>query len=247
MRVPLLFVLLALVAVPSSAAGNSVAFDDPAGDVSGIPDITHVAASSSDSGLLTFRTTFAAPPVFGNGVGFSLLVDADAYAATGHSDGVDYWFIFRTATGKFEPGVWDGTEFAPYASKARASIVGSAVTITVPASEIGAMRAIRFFVASYDATQVDDAPDQQGRSEVFVTFRLKIRRPLHVRFVPSVPRAGSTFRAVGAGIRCHASLAGRSFGASCRWRLPRSSKGKRLVVAVADDGGRSKRYVFKVR
>src|SRR4051812_24356173 len=121
-RTILVVTAAALVAVPGSRAGNTTGLDDPAGDVAGVPDIVHVSAVSADSGLLTFRTTFAGPPVFGNGVGFSLLIDADADPATGHSDGVDYWFIYRTATGTFEPGAWDGSEFVPYRSKARASI-----------------------------------------------------------------------------------------------------------------------------
>ncbi len=228
-------------------AGNSSGFDDPVGDVSGIPDIQHVAASSTDAGRLTFRITFAAPPAFGNGIGFSLLVDADANPATGHSDGVDYWFIYRTATGAFEPGVWDGQEFVPYPSHATGSIEGNTVTISVTAKEIGATRAIRYLVASYGQTQVDSAPDTDGSSEVFVTFPLKIRPPVSVRFVPRIPRAAKPFRAVGPGISCRATLAGRPLRGGCRWRLPTTARGKRLAVKVTNRAGRTRRFIFRVR
>ena len=226
--------------------GNSTGFDDPVGDVTGIPDIQHVSAASTDAGRLTFRVTFAAPPVFGNGVGFALLIDADANPATGHSDGVDYWFLFKTADGAFEPGVWDGQQFVPYPSRATGSIQGSTATISLPAKEIGPTKAIRYLVASYGQGQEDHAPDAAGGAEVFVTFPLKIRPPVSIRFVPRVPKAGQPFRAVGPGIACRAALASHPFGRGCRWRLPRAAKGKRLTVKVTR-AGRSRSFVFRVR
>lgn len=244
---PLLLALAVLVFVPSAAAGNSTSIDDPAGDVSGIPDIVRVAAASTDAGKLTFRITFASAPVFGGGVGFSLLVDADGNPDTGHSDGVDYWFIFRSDDGAFEPGRWDGQQFVPYASHATAKVVGSIVTISLPASEIGTKKTIRFLVESYGNGQEDRAPDSTGANEVFVTFAPKIRPPVSVRFVPTRPRAGKAFRAVGKGIRCRATLAGHALRRGCRWSLPAGSRGTRLVVTVSNASGRSKRFAFKVR
>jgi hypothetical protein len=239
--------IAALSLVSTAAAGNSAGFDDPAGDVVGTPDIVHAAATSTDSGRLTFRTTFAAPPSFGNGFGFALLVDADADPSTGHSDGVDYWFIFRTADGGFEPGVWDGQQFVPYASRATGSISGDTVTITVPAGEIAAGKTIRYLLASYKGTEEDLAPDSSGGAEVFATFALKLRPPVSVRFVPRAPRAGASFRAVGTGLRCRAALAGRALRRGCRWSLPVSAHRKRLVVTVTNRAGRSRRFVFRVR
>jgi hypothetical protein len=245
----LLFVvaLAVLALVPAAAAGNSSGIDDPAGDVTGIPDITRVSASSTDAGRLTFRVTFAAAPSFGAGVGFSLLVDADANEATGHSDGVDYWFIYRTADGSFEPGRWDGQQFAPYTSRATAAIAGNAVTISLLAAEIGAKKAIRYIVATYGKGQEDRAPDSTGANEAFVTFAPKIRPPVSVRFVPATPKAGKVFRAVGKKISCRAALAGRKLRRGCRWSLPRVARDKRLVVTVSNSAGRSRKFVFKVR
>jgi len=243
----LVVVLSVLALVPTAAAGNTAGFDDPAGDVTGIPDITHVLATSTDSGRLTFRITFAAPPSFGGGVGFSLLVDADANPNTGHSDGVDYWFIFRTADGAFEPGAWDGQQFLPYPSRATGVIGGATVTISLPAAEIGAKKAIRYIVASYGGSEEDRAPDLTGANEVFVNFALKIRPPVSVRFVPANPKAGKVFRAVGKNISCRATLAGRKLRRGCRWPLPKAAHGKRLVVTVSNSAGRSRKFVFKVR
>lgn len=244
---PLLLVLALLVFVPAAAAGNSSAIDDPAGDVSGIPDIIRVAASSTDGGRLTFRITFVQAPLFGSGVGFSLLVDADANPSTGHSDGVDYWFIYRTADGAFEPGRWDGQQFLPYPSRATGSIGGKTVTISLPAAEIGATKAIRYAVASYGGNQEDRAPDSTVAPGIFVTFALKIRPPVTVHFVPAAPHAGKSFRAVGKGIGCRATLANRALRRGCRWTLPRNARGKRLAVTVFNKAGRSRRFVFKVR
>lgn len=243
----LLALLAATTVVRGSNAGNSIGFDDPVGDVTGIADIQHVSAASTDAGRLTFRIMFAAPPVFGNGIGFSLLVDADANPATGHSDGVDYWFLFRSVDGSFAPGVWDGQQFVPYASHATGSIEGNTATISFTAREIGATRAIRYLVASYGQSQEDLAPDPDGSGEVFITFPLKLRPPVAVRFVPAVPRAGKPFQAVGPGISCRATLAGRALSRGCRWRLPATARGKRLAVKVSNRAGRTRRFVFRVR
>jgi hypothetical protein len=244
---PLLLALAVLTFVSSAAAGNSTSIDDPVGDVNGIPDITRAAVRSTDAGKLIFRITFASAPLFGGGVGFSLLVDADGNPSTGHNDGVDYWFIFRTEDGAFEPGRWDGQQFVPYPSRAAGTITGSTATISLPASEIGAKKTIRFLVESYGNGQEDRAPDSTGANEVFVSFALKIRPPVSVHFVPTTPHAGKAFRAVGKGIRCRATLAGHRLRRGCRWSLPAGSRGKRLVVTVSNASGRSKRFVFKVR
>src|SRR4051812_47329353 len=243
---------LALLAfVPVSGAGNSAGFDDPTGDVSGAPDIVRVSAASAasaDTGRLTFRITFAAAPSFGNGAGMGLVIDSDADPSTGHSDGVDYWFIFRTEDGKFEPGAWDGQQFVPYVSRATGSVAGTTVTITVPAGEIGATKSIRYMVASYVGTSEDVAPDAPpGARGPFATFALELRPPVSVRFVPAVPRAGAAFRAAGAGLRCRATLAGRALGRGCRWSVPGGGKGKRLAITVTNRAGRSRRFVFRVR
>jgi hypothetical protein len=236
--------LALLVLVPTAAAGNSSSISDPVGDVSRIPDITRVAASSTDAGRLTFRITFATAPSFGGGVGLSLLVDADANPATGHSDGVDYWFVFRTTDGAFEPGRWDGQQFVPYGSRATGAVVGNTVTISMPAAEIGAKKAIRYVAESYGNGEIDRAPDA---SDAFVGFALKVRPPVSVHFVPRAPHAGRVFRAVGKRISCRATLARRRLRRGCRWSLPSGSRGKRLIVTVSNQSGRSKRFTFKVR
>ena len=86
-----LLALATLALTQSAGAGNTATLTDPAGDVTGIPDIVSVTATSKDPSTVTVRVGFAGPAVFGNGVGFALLLDSDDSRATGHGgDGVDY-------------------------------------------------------------------------------------------------------------------------------------------------------------
>lgn len=237
-----LLALLTLVLAHAAGAGNTATFTDPAGDVTGIPDIVSLTATSKDPSTVTVRVGFAGPAVFGNGVGFALLLDSDDSRTTGHGgDGVDYWFVLSREDASFRAERWDGSAFVPYGSTATAAVSGSSVSVRFDVRQLSRKgRVFRLDAGTYDETQQDEAP---GRPEYF-RFETRLH-PVAVRFSPARPMSGKRFAVVQPGsARCVATIAKkalRSIG-RCAWRIPARAAGKRLKVVVG-----SRTYVFVVR
>lgn len=237
-----LLALLTLVLAHSAGAGNTTTFTDPAGDVTGIPDIVSVTATSKDPSTVTVRVGFAEPADFGNGVGFALLLDSDDSRATGHAgDGVDYWFVLSRDNGSFRAERWDGSAFVPYGSTATGVVSGSSLSVRFDVRQLSRKGSVfRLEAGTYDETRQDEAP---GLPEYF-RFETRLH-PVAVRFSPARPVAGKRFAVVQPGSgRCKATIARkalRSIG-RCAWRIPTRAAGKRLKVVVG-----SRAYVFVVR
>ncbi len=237
-----LLALLTLVLAQSAGAGNTATFTDPAGDVTGIPDIVSVTATSKDPSTVTVRVGFAGPAVFGSGVGFSLLLDSDDSRTTGHGgDGVDYWFVLSRDTGSFRAERWDGSAFVPYGSTATGVVSGSSLSVRFDVRQLSRKGPVfRLDAGTYDETQQDEAP---GFPEYF-RFETRLH-PLVVRFSPARPVTGKRFAVVQPGsARCKATIAKkalRSIG-RCAWRIPARAAGKRLKVVVG-----LRTYVFVMR
>jgi hypothetical protein len=233
--------VLALALIPGASAGNTATFSDPVGDVAVVPDIVSLTATSTDPSSVTVRVDFAGAASFGNGVGFSLLLDADDSRATGHGgDGVDYWFVLSRADGSFRAERWDGAVFSPYGSTATGVLSGSALTIRFDVRELTLKGPVfRLDAGTYDDTHQDEAP---GLPEY---FRFETRFTKRARFSPAKPVAGKRFAVVQPGsARCRASISGRTLRPlrRCAWRIPKTAAGKRLAVLVG-----TTRYVFVVR
>jgi hypothetical protein len=232
------------VLASTAGAGNTTTYTDPAGDVTDVPDIVSLKATSIDPSTVTVRVGFAGRAQFGSGVGFSLLLDADDSRATGHSgDGVDYWFVLSRPDGSFRSERWDGTFFSPYGSTATGVVSGSAVTIRFDVKELTlAGPVFRLSASTYDDAHQDLAP------EGLDYFRFETRlRPVAppVRFSPARPVAGKRFGVVRPGsASCRATIKGKALRPvrRCAWLVPKRAAGKRLAVVV-----RSKRYAFVVR
>jgi hypothetical protein len=237
----LLLAPLALVLSSSAGAGNTATFTDPSGDVTVVPDIVSIRASSADPSAVTVRVEFAGPAAFGGGVGFALVLDADDSRATGHSgDGVDYWFVLGRDDGSFRSERWDGTFFSPYGSTATGEASGNAVTIRFDVRELMVAGPVfRLSASTYDDTHQDEAP---GLPEY---FRFETRFAPPVRFSPARPVAGKRFGVVRPGsATCKASIRGKALRPlrRCTWLIPKRAAGKRLAVVV-----RGRKHVFVVR
>ena len=220
-----LLALLTLVLAQSAGAGSTATFMDPAGDVTGIPDIVSVTATSKDPSTVTVRVGFAAPAVFGHGVGFSLLLDSDDSRTTGHGgDGVDYWFVLSRDNGSFRSERWDGSAFVPYGTTATGVVSGSSVTVRFDVRQLSRKGPVfRLDAGTYDETQQDEAP---GLPEYY-RFETRLHS-VAVRFSPARPLAGKRFAVVHPGLR---PLCGDD-------REEGSSPGR--AVCVADTGARGR-------
>lgn len=237
-----LLTLLVLVLAQSAGAGNTATFTDPAGDVTGIPDIVSVTATSKDPSTVTVRVGFAGPALFGNGVGFAIVLDSDDSRTTGHGgDGVDYWFVLSRETGSFRAERWDGSAFVQYGSTATGVVSGSSVSVRFDVRQLSRRGPVfRLNAETYDETEQDEAP---GRPEYF-RFETRLH-PVVVRFSPARPVTGKRFAVVQPrSARCVATIAKKALRSTgrCAWRIPARAAGRRLKVVVG-----SRTYVFVVR
>ena len=156
--------------VVASAGLSDAGFTDPTGDATGgVPDITQIAVSNDAAGVVTLRTTTAAPLVDGSVLG--IILDTDSNPATG-SGGAEY-LIFATRSGLTRMRKWNGTNFETIAPPSlAATISGNVIEIKIGRQDIGVVDqfGVAAFTIMFDAAGTvvgdDDAPD--GGSYVYV-------------------------------------------------------------------------------
>ena len=180
-RVGVLIVLAALlVGVPAALGGsgrsasNSQQFADSVGENANAPDITSVAVSNDDAGMITFQVNISNRPQLTQDMFILILLDTDKNPATGSADfgGADYIV-------ELDPGVvtlfqWNGTDFVPAASQSSLTFAyaTTGATIHVSTADLGKTKAINLGVlaasglvvdaagnANFDNIQTDSAPD----------------------------------------------------------------------------------------
>jgi hypothetical protein len=222
MRLISLVVAAALLSAPG-------AWTDPTGDAQGGPDVTQVAASVA-GGTVTFTVHTSNAASWDGAVAFILI---DSVAGAGDGNGADDELTLHSLHDKVTHERWNGNTWELVSpSNASFSLVGPTLTMRVPLSELGDPSQLGFVVETRGPTGGDNAPDS-GQ------WRLSTAAP--PRFAPPLPVHGRVFAVVG-GVSCKAKLRGRTLPGSCRWKIPASARGARLVVLVA---GRT--YSFRVR
>jgi hypothetical protein len=261
---------LALVALLTAAltaavahGGGTTTFDDAGGDSGAAPDVTRVDLSMS-SARLRFDVTTSPATGWGGG-GAYLMVDSDANYATGHDDGVDFLFTLHRDH-SFDAGRWNGRDnFDPYGSRAKATVAGDTLALTIPLAELGAPARLAFAVLTFAAGDAsDEAPDGSFAPGTpprwsYSPAGAATVESISARFTPSVPVHGKPFALArvtarlssGAtrthrGAACSARPRALAVGTGCRFRVPAAARGKRLAVTVRA-GGVSRLYGFRVR
>ena len=176
----LLLLALLLVAAPAAlggstrAASNSANFPDSVGEDPQAPDITSVAVSNDDAGLITFQVNISNRPALTDDMDVDIFLDTDRSPATGdpQSLGADYAIqLVPGAVGLFK---WNGTGFffAPSQTSLTYAYATTGATIRVSAADLGKTKAINFGViadsgithdangnSNFAAAKSDLAPD----------------------------------------------------------------------------------------
>jgi hypothetical protein len=258
----LLVAVAAITLVGSASAGQS--FVDPRGEVPGSADIGSVTVTNDlSAGTITFQVGTNWPDWDSNTF-FAILVDSDQNPATG-TGGFDY-----VLTGNRQGGTVVNTA-QPLVVPAQSSLENGVWTLTARTADIGNPQAISFFVL----TQVgpdqrnpyeDRAPDTGTWDYSLVPPPPPTVKTAAARWTGN-PVHGKAFRisgvtvslsdgtvAQGSGTVCAATLAGKRLPGSgpggCTFRLPKTSKGRRLVVKVTSSYGDTQllgTYAFRVR
>jgi hypothetical protein len=234
----------ALVVSVAALAAGSQTFVDPTGDAGAAPDITTVAVSNDDNGVLTFAVTLANPALLMGENVIAIALNTDKNLSTGSpGDGSEYAIVFGPAGHLLVR--WNGTMFAPVQTTTLTRV--GATTVAINRSELGATSLFDFYLIAGTATAQDEAPN----GTAFWTYQLQLKPVLDsisARFQPGAPRAGQLFtvtrvtlRLEGgqdvtpSAIRCRARLGTSTLApaGNCRWRIPKKkSKGKRLSVTI---------------
>ena len=206
-----LVILLLLAGAPAGTAAAAT-FHDPRGDAGGAPDITTVTALVTRSALRVSIETAAAPAWRGAVARLLIDVDGDARRDITYRVGVDHRRVTREAEGDEHP------------TTASAELTGSRLTFTVPLAELGGVARIGFSVE----TQHGDAEDRAPNA---ITPWPLVLRSTTVRFSPARPAHGRLFTVTG-GTDCVARVGGVRLQGACGWLVPRTAKGKVLVVTI---------------
>jgi hypothetical protein len=151
----------ALVFAGAAFAANSGSFGDVSGDSGTAPDVTGVAISNDDAGLVTVKVTLAnrnaIAPTDGVGVG----IDADQNPDTGTVFyGTEYELDLEGGVPRFYRAAANGFyEEAPVPASFSASFSGNVVTVSFKPSELGATTGFNVYAIGFDNSTLDSAPD----------------------------------------------------------------------------------------
>lgn len=227
------------LALPATAASP---FVDPTGDTPGA-DVTTVTVGN-DRDNLTVEVRFANRPELAAGDTVLVDLDADNSRASGE-EGIDFYAAFggEAELSFFE---WKDGAFAESTS-AKVAFGNGTATLVVPLSFVKSTVAVSVLAVSGQdpgVSPTDRAPDSGA-------WTYAVARPAFqkaaVRFSPAKPRAGKsfavgsvslTFTVVGTitadDLTCDATLARKALSETdtCRWKLPKNAKGKRLTVTI---------------
>ena len=242
-RILLLSALLGLLLFGVEGAGAATTLTDPQGDaVGGAADITQVVVSNDFDGKITFTLTIPDRTTFTSDDFLIIVLNTDKDTTTGIS-GSDYAIVLDSTGGALLRA--SGTAFAA-APQTTLTLADNGKTIAINRSDLGETVGFTYFVTSGLAsnnTAADDAPDSG-----VATYDLELKPvlgTLAARFSPAKPKAGRVFRLSGTTLRlddrtavkaesitCVAKLNGKRLAGRCAWRIPRTGKGKRLVVTL---------------
>lgn len=265
-----MFVLIALalgalvLSLPAGAA-NSQIFTDPNGDGGAGPDLVSLIVSNDDLGTITFAFAYSNRPNLTGDDVVEILLDTDRRADTGER-GADYNIRYRRERQKVELGRWDGGAFdfnVPQTTLRTAD----GKTISVNRTELSDTLGFDFRVVatSFSLNARETAPEGGGVWSYNVVLKATIKSIL-TSFAPAAPQAGKYFAVRRTMVRlstdetvqpvsfaCAAKLAGKTLKQSgrCRWLIPKTAKGKQLLVTLTAVYGEERAvfnpYRFRVR
>ena len=247
--------LARLVAGAARAAGTPYVYTDKAGDSASAPDIQKVVLTDNGNGTVGVEIDLAAVlPDDGDSM-VVLGIDADKNRQTGDGLGLDYG-VAADATGvwmmKYDGGDWTPFNHAPSSP----TIVGGRLGYTLTLSDFG-VTSFNFMVLSYHGEDSDAAPEYNAFTYPDVAAKPAIDG-IVLSAVALFPKAGSTFSfatpqvklttgdiVAADSVTCTLSYKAQAITPvrQCAWKIPKTDKGKHLVLKVTAVYGASTKSV----
>jgi len=155
-RLGVLLVLAALVVgVPAAlggsthAAANSQTFADSVGEDASAPDITNIAVSNDDAGLITFQVNIPNRPALTPDMFVVIFLDTDQKPTTGAADFLGAEYAIDLESGSVNLFQWNGSDFVLAPSQTSLTFAySSGATIRVSAADLGKTKGINFWAVA---------------------------------------------------------------------------------------------------
>jgi hypothetical protein len=149
---------LGSAAISWAGLGTPTLFADPAGDVTGAPDITDVGVMHTVAGRLIFTVHVPNEPTLVTGHIVELRFDIDTNPSTG--SGGSERLVHRLWTGSTRLCTWTGASFSCLSSPSTTSTyVNGLLTVTTTYADLGIGQAFDFSLAGYMPPNFDFAPN----------------------------------------------------------------------------------------
>jgi hypothetical protein len=160
-RAPAVVGVAVLAFVGVALGANTGSFADVEGDAGTAPDVTAVAISSDDAGVVTAKITLSNRTSFGASDGVGVGIDTDQNPDTGTVFyGSEYELDFEGTAPRFYRAAANGFyEEAPLPPSFAGSFSGGVVTISFKPSELGASAGFNVYAVGFDNSTLDAAPD----------------------------------------------------------------------------------------
>jgi hypothetical protein len=154
-------VLGGALCVGAALASNSVSFGDPAGDGTPAPDITNVAISSDDAGLVTVKVSLGNRSVLATRDEVTVGIDADQDPDSGGVFyGADFELMLLGAQPRFLLPSGDGYyDDAAMPASFQANSANGVATFSFKASEVGVTSGFNVYALGFVSGAVDTAPE----------------------------------------------------------------------------------------
>jgi hypothetical protein len=220
--------------VPSAATANSQTYQDATGEDPAGPDITTIAVSNDDAGVVTFQVTIANRPALTPDMVVLVFLDTTEGAGDGDTLGADYALqLVPEGAALFK---WDGSEYT--ADTPQRTLSGSyasgVATFKVAAVELGGAKTLRFLVLAvtgivegpqgpdFSNARRDLAPTRIGGLAGLYTYEVDttlVLRAAGFTTSPARARAGGRFSAALAATRNDTQGLVRAGTVTCRARI----------------------------
>ncbi len=151
----------ALVLAGLAAAANSRSFADPSGDAANSPDLTGVAISNDDAGIITVKLTVGNRSSLAANEGVAVGLDTDQNPDTGSVFYGAEWELDLEGTSAtaYQATAKGSYTQVPVPASYQASMSGGIATLTFKASDLGITSGFNLHALAFDNNWLDAAPD----------------------------------------------------------------------------------------
>ena len=141
----------------SRTGANSQTFTDSTGEDPNAADITSVAVSNTDAGLITFKINISNRPAFTPDMAIGLFLNTDNNTATGDTDLLGAEYLVELDPGSVVLGKWNGSDYdvtTPQASLTY-SYDTTGATIRVSQADLGGTKVLGFVAETITGITTD--------------------------------------------------------------------------------------------